>query len=149
MLTHLGVPSSSLNISPSNIKPWFTTSFINHGTQEQKIPIPAKALIRIMWRKIYFHFTKVETERKPFSYISVLTDIFRLFMSRIMAYQHSRRKFYLQRKFSCLPKVLPKKAVKQIKELGKLNQYTGKLTIKKQVKKSSNITKSGTISTNR
>ena len=123
MLTALGVPSQNLKTSPLHIKPGITTSFIDSNNKEKSLSMSARALLRIMWRKIYFHFTKVdvETERKSFSHKAVLKDIFRLFMSRILAYQHSRRKFYMQRKFSCLPKVLPKRAVDQVKDLGILN----------------------------
>ena len=135
MLVALGIPSQNLDTSPSNLKPWFTTSLYDSNNQEKQLSISAKALLRIMWRKIYFNFTKVETEKRAFSFNLVIQDIYRLFMSRILAYQHSRRKFYLQRKFSCLPKVLPKKAVKQIKDLGTLNQFTGQLKINKNVKK--------------
>ena len=50
-------------------------------------------------------------------------------MSRILAFQHNRRKFFLQRRYSCLPKVLPQKAVQKFAALGSLDPHTGKLKI--------------------
>ena len=94
-----------------------------------------RALIRIMWRKIYAHFVKVVTANKAFDPNAVATDTFRLFMSRIMAYQNVRRKFFHQRRFSNLPKVLPKKAMKQVLNLGALNTHTGKFVIHTKIKR--------------
>ena len=132
----MGIPSDSLNLTPKRIKPWLTTTHYDIREpyySEKPMPFAASALLRIMWRVIYKHFTKAEHEKKKFIPKTVTRDILRLFMSRVLAFQHNRRNFYLQRRFSSLPKVLPKKAVNRLAHLGKLNKRTGKFKIKPEI----------------
>ena len=56
-------------------------------------------------------------------------------MSRIMAYQHNRRKFFMQRRFSHLVHILPRAAAAKVADLGKLNVRNGRLTIHPRVSK--------------
>ena len=94
---------------------------------------PIRALLRIMWRVIYAHFVKVLTEHKAFIPTTVHKDILKLFMSRILAYQDMRRKFYYKRKYSHLPKILSKKLVKDLKDLGTLNINNGRLNLHSKI----------------
>ena len=135
MLVALGLDKSLLKTCPSYIKPWLTTSHIDTYDGEKELSVSKRALLRIMWRVIYRHLTRVATDKKPFISKNVTRDIFRLFMSRIMAFQHSRRKFFFQRRFSNLPKILPKKAYFKFEDLGALDVCTGNFEVWKPVKR--------------
>ena len=88
-----------------------------------------------MWRVIYAHFTQVETKLTPFIVDTVVNKIYRKIMQGILAYQTTRRKFYLNRKYSNLQKILPQSAASQISDLGLLNVKTGKLKIHPKIRK--------------
>ena len=136
MLVALGHNKKALRLSPKYIKPWLSTMEIDDPDSGKTIKLSSasKALLRIMWRTTYAHFVKVSTAHKPFNPASVARDTFRRFMSRIMAFQDIKRKFYLQRRYSYLPRVLSRKAAKEVADIGKLECRTGRLKIRNSVR---------------
>ena len=136
MLVALGLPAKAFSLKPSKIKAWLTTSHYDTPTKKDiKLSEAAKALLRIMWRTVYAHFVQVVTVPKKFNVKTVVRNIFRRFMSRIMAYQHNRRKFFMQRRFSHLVHILPRAAAAKVADLGNLNVRNGRLTIHPKVSK--------------
>jgi hypothetical protein len=136
MLVALGLPAKAFSLKPSKIKAWLTTSHYDTPTKKDiKLSEAAKALLRIMWRTVYAHFVQVVTVPKKFNVTTVVRHIFRRFMSRIMAYQHNRRKFFMQRRFSHLVHILPRAAAAKVADLGNLNVRNGRLTIHPRVSK--------------
>ena len=51
-------------------------------------------------------------------------------MSCILAYQSERRTFYLTRKYTSRPEILPISAVSKVASIGELDVHTGTLHIK-------------------
>jgi hypothetical protein len=105
------------------------------NTDKKLLPSPCRALIRIMWRTIYIHMTKQEAELKKFHVPSVVKEIYRRFMARILAYQKRRHEFYVLRVNTKLPCKLPNSAAKEISPVGDLDCDNGALTIKKDIQK--------------
>ena len=136
MLVALGHNKKAFSLSPRYIKPWLSTMEIDDPDSGKTIKLSSasKALLRIMWRTTYAHFVKVSTAHKQFNPASVARDTFRRFMSRIMAFQDIKRKFYLQRRYSNLPRVLPRKAAMEVADIGELECRTGRLKIHNSVR---------------
>ena len=124
----------AMGTSTSDIKGIQTWVF-GLNTDKKLLPSPCRALIRIMWRTIYIHMTKQEAELKKFHVPSVVKEIYRRFMARILAYQKRRHEFYVLRVNTKLPCKLPNSAAKEISPVGDLDCDNGALTIKKDIQK--------------
>jgi len=99
-----------------------------------------RALLVLYWRVIYKHMTLQEMKRRTFITTTVSKDIGRHFMARILAYQATRRRFYQNKKHAGTKggrpaHELPQKAAQQIAPIGELKLETGKLTIRKEIRR--------------
>ena len=107
-----------------------TVWLLNVNQDGKSLNEHAISVIRLTWRVIYRHFTRVETDNASFYRPQVIKDVARAVMDRINAFKVARRRFFLKRKHTILQHLLPKKARKQIAPLGKLN-VNGSLTLKR------------------
>ena len=91
------------------------------------------ATLRLYWRVVYRHMTRLEIEGTHFYSPVVCKDLCREIMSSILAYQSERRTFYLSRRYTSRPEVLPTYAVSKVASLGDLDVHTGTLSIKQEL----------------
>jgi len=90
-------------------------------------------IMRLYWRVIYRHMTKLRMEGTPFHSPAVERDLCRAFMSCILSYQSARRSHYLKHLYTSKTEILPEAAAKQVESLGVLDVLTGVLTVHKPI----------------
>ena len=111
-------------------------TYTTHLTRDKKpMRAPARAIITL-WRRINFkHLTALELNGTPYNSEVVATEVVKTFMSRILAYQLYRRNFYYDKRNSGQPYHRSTSEVKNLSALGDLSYLTGKLKIKKSIRK--------------
>ena len=99
----------------------------------------AQALLRLYWRVIYRHMTRVSSLSHTPWFVSnhlpniICKDLARVFMEKILTYQLNKRDFYYQRVLSELSpdeEILPLALVDEASPLGSLDIRDGKLVIR-------------------
>ena len=99
------------------------------STTNKPIPKPQQALIRISWRVIYRHLTAVSKDNSFFRPETIISDIARDYMSRILTYQEERSIHYRKNLNSPNTEKLPTKLIEEIDPIGTLNTLDGSITI--------------------
>ena len=103
----------------------------------KQLPNFGKAIIRLFRRVNYRHFTTVVTDNLPYDPDRVIADLARIIMARILSVQYGLQKFIVSRRHTPLKKVLPPSInnPKKLGGIGKIDIFTGKLTIKKKIRR--------------
>ena len=96
----------------------------------------AQALLRLYWRVIYKHMTRISTEALSRWYVFhklqtvMCDDLARTLMAKILTYQLNLREHYRRKLNTPLEEKLPSSAVELISPIGDLDARSGKLVIK-------------------
>eukprot|EP00965_Chrysotila_dentata_P200735 6180142-Pleurochrysis_carterae.AAC.1 len=106
----------------------------------QLLPTAYLAVIRIHWRHVYAAMVRQRIDGDAFSSTRVTTDIARIFLSRIIAYQHELRlRFFKQRYSHDENYKLPKAAAIQVEHVGNLRLTDGTLFVKSGSRSTSKV----------
>ena len=104
------------------------------------LPEAARAVIMLYWRVLYKYMVLKDLKKiSKFKMDAMVRDLGRSVMSRILAFQKSRQRFYMKRKCAGdrpngdSSTILPKSYAAKVAEIGKLDTTTGRLKVNPEV----------------
>ena len=125
----------AFGIDPANINssPLLTYCFNLDARNEVWRNQAVLAVLRLYWRVVYRHMTRLEIDGTPFHPPTVRRALCRIFMEKFLNYQSERRTFYQNRRYTSRTEVLPLSAAHFVESIGDLDVHTGVFLVKDSI----------------